>query len=271
MRRESPLRPTLALFLLVLATATPAAAQAIVLPMRCGGTCPARPLVLDSVRVFANVSEHGRASTSVNHGIRNASADTVEGAFFFPIPEGAEVDQVMVHRGPDIEIYGEWTRPEEARLLLDGLARERPRAGLAAYRGRRVIHVRVPAIPPGGVRQIQVGYSQSMPTGGRPITWRYPFSFGAATSPIGHLQLRMEVRTPSGFTDLHSPSHRVDVEWGMEMDRCPAESRCGYMGVTSRRVKRVRLEPAADARRRDFELVYTLAPPGTVRPLLDEP
>ncbi|MFL5383224.1 MAG: VIT domain-containing protein [Longimicrobiaceae bacterium] len=265
------MRPTALLSLLALAVASPAAAQGIVLPVRCGGACPARPLVLDSVRVFASLNEHGIASTYVSHVIRNASSDSVEGAFFFPIPEGAEVDQVMVHLGQDILLYGEWTRPEEARLLLDGLARERPRAGLAAYRGRRVIHVRVPAIPPGGVRQLRIGYSQRVPTDGRPITWRYPLSLGAAASPIGHLQLGMEVSTRSGFTDLRSPTHHVDVQWGTEMGRCPPQSRCGYMSVPSRRVKVVRLEPSADARRRDFELVYVLAPPGTVRPVLEEP
>lgn len=264
------MRRTLLLSLLALAAAAPAAAQGIAIPMRCGGACPARALTIDSVRVWANVSEQGRASTSVNHVIRNVSSNSVEGAFFFPIPEDAVVEQVMVHVRQDIQLIGEWTRPDEARLLLDGLARERPRAGLAAYRGRRMLHVRIPRIAPGAAKDLTISYSQMLPRSGGPVAWRYPLSVGAAASPIGHLTLRMEVRTPSGFTDLRSPSHRVDVEWGTEMGRCPPNARCGYMGVPSRRVKRVRLEPSEATRRRDFELVYVLAPPGTVRPVLDE-
>jgi hypothetical protein len=266
------MRPTALLSLLSLAFAAPAAAQGIVLPLRCGEPCP-RTLALDSVRVWTNVNERGGAVTYVDHVIRNASSRSVEAAFFFPIPEGAEIERAWVQDGPQrkLETYNEWTRPEESRLMLDSLARERPGAGLAAYARVRVMHVRIPPIAPGGVKHVQVGYSQTLPTERRHVAWRYPLSLGAAASPIGHLTLGMEVRTESGFSDLRSPSHRIDVQWGTEMGRCPPQSRCGYTSVPSRRRKVVRLEPSANARRRDFELVYTLAPPGTVRPVLDEP
>ena len=56
------MRPTLFLALLAFVTAAPAAAQGIVLPIRCAATCP-RTLTLDSVQVWANLTVAGRPPT----------------------------------------------------------------------------------------------------------------------------------------------------------------------------------------------------------------
>jgi hypothetical protein len=247
------MRPTFLLALLAIVP-LPISAQGIVLPIRCAATCP-RTLTLDSVTVWANL-DRGRAVTYVDYVVRNQTAGSVEGAFFFPIPTGAEVDRVWVRSGSDLELYNEWTRPEESRLMLDGFARERPDAGLAAYAGMRVVHVRVPPIAPGGSRHLQIGYAQPLRPERGTVAWRYPLSVAAAAAPVGHLELGMTVTTADGFRDLRSPSHAVRIEWGTEMGRCPPQARCGFMGVPSQRVKVVRLEHAADVRARDFELVY---------------
>jgi len=251
------MRTTVLIALLVLAP-VPVDAQGIVVPVRCAGACPGglpRALALDSVSVWANL-ERGQAVTYVNYVIRNASGGSVEGAFFFPLPAGAEMYRVSVQDGRELELYNEWSRPEESRWMLDGLARERPDAGLAAYAGARMVHVRVPSIAPGGVKHMQIGYTQPLAAERGTVTYRYPLSVGAGAAPIGHLDLGMTVTTEAGFTDLRSPSHAVRIEWGTESGRCPPRSRCGTMNVPSRRVKVVRLEHAADVRARDFELVY---------------
>jgi hypothetical protein len=266
------MRPTLLLPLLALAAAAPAAAQAIVIPIRCSGPCP-RTLAIDTAKVWTNVNVQGRAVTYVDHVFRNTTSAPIEAAFFFPIPAGAEVERAWVQDGPQhkLESYNEWTRPEESRLILDGLARQRPGAGLGAYARWRVVHVRVPPIPPGGVKQVQIGYAQTLqPRGGGEIAFRYPLALAASASPIGHLTLGMEIKTRSGFSDLRSPSHPVQITLGMESGPCGPQERCGTRGYPSQRVKVVRLEPGANVRRRDFELTYVLAPPGTVRPLMDE-
>lgn len=209
--------------------------------------------MLDSVRVWANL-ERGQAVTYVDHVIRNTTAESVEGAFFFPLPRGAVVDRVWVRAGQELELYGEWTRPEEARWILEGLARERPEAGLTTYAGMDVIHVRVPAIAPHGVKHLQIGYTQPLRAEGGRIAYRYPLALAAA--PISHLDLGMTVKTEAGFQELRSPTHAVRIEAGMEPGPCAPQERCGSKGYPSHRVRVVRLEHAADAWARDFELVY---------------
>jgi len=249
--------------LLVLLSAAPLAAQGIALPLRCEGACPARlpaTLALDSLRVWANL-ERGRADTYVDYVIRNQTAGTVEGAFFFPLPPGAEVDRVWVRAGSELELYREWSRPEESRLMLDGFARERPDAGLAAYAGARLVHVRVPPIAPGGVKHLQIGYTQPLRTERGAIAYRYPLALAARAAPVGHVDLGMTVKTQDGFVDIRSPTHAVAIQAGMEPGPCRPRERCGTRGYPSHRVKVVRLEHAAGVRARDFELVYVPTQP----------
>jgi hypothetical protein len=248
--------------------AAPVAAQGIVVPVRCQGECPAgphRPMALDSVRAWANL-QRGQAMTYVNHVFRNGTAGTVDGALFFPLPADATLYSVSVvdaalpaHDGSALLQYNEWSGPAESGWILEGLDREQPELGLRAYAGLPVVHVPVRAIPPHGIRHVQVAYMQPLRAESGAITYRYPLGIGAGASPIGHLAVGIEVRSEYGFHDLHSPSHAVDVEWGTESAPCPRQMRCGFRGVTSERVKVVRLRDGADARTQDFAVVFTLA------------
>jgi hypothetical protein len=147
----------------------------------------------------------------------------------------------------------------ESGWIRDGLDREQPELGLRAYGGVPVVHVPIRAIPPHGIRHVQVVYMQPLRAEGGAITYRYPSATGAGASPIGYLTFGMTVKSEYGFHDLHSPSHAVDVEWGTESAPCPRQMRCGSRGVTSERVKVVRLRDGADARTQDIAVVFTLA------------
>lgn len=256
------------LILIFLAVAAPAASQAIVVPVRCHGACPAPERLpalfsMDTVRAWATL-EHGQARTSVNHFFRNATADTADAAFFFPLPADATVYQVSVrdadrpaHDRDALLQYNEWSRPDESRWILEGLVRERPRSPLRAYAGMQVVHVPVRDIPPGANRYLQIQYTQPLRMEDGAIGYRYPLSVGAAAAPIGDLRLGMEVKTEAGFESVGSPSHAVDVRWGMEPGPCLPRERCGTRGHPSERVRVIRLEPGRDVRARDFQVVYT--------------
>lgn len=257
--------PLIAIFSLA---AAPCAAQGIVVPVRCTGECPAgvrlpQQLALDSVQVWATL-ENGGARTSADHTFRNSTDHTVDAAFFFPLPEDAVVYQVSVsdgaranHDNTRLLLYNEWSRPDESRGIMDGLVRDRRGPDLGAYAGQVLVHVPVRDIPPGGVRELQIQYTQPLRMEDGRVTYRYPLSVGARESRIGELRLGMTVKTEAGFVEVGSPSHAVDLELGMESGPCHPRARCGSRGYPSERVRVVRLEPRADDRRRDFRLVYT--------------
>jgi hypothetical protein len=243
------------LALLLLASSAPAAAQGIVVPVRCQGQCAPRSLSVDSVHVWANL-DRGRAETYVNHVFSNETDHEIDGAFFFPLPPDAVIERVAVRQGEELAVYNEWSGPEESRWILEGLARERRDARLGAYTGVNVVHVRIPAIPARGVKHMQIGYSQPLRAENGVVGYRYPLAL-AAEAPVGHLTLGMTVKTEAGFRDVGSPSHAVDVQWGTESGRCLPRERCGTRGFPSERVRVIRLLSVRGVRTRDFELVYT--------------
>jgi len=250
----------LSLLALLSLTASAAAAQASVFPARCPAACPrdsGEVLRIDSMRVWANLARGG-ATTYVDHVVRNATDGTLEGAFFFALPPGATLTQVMVHDSGRVLAYDEWSAPAESRRMLVAALRGQPRSRARAYDGMEIVHVRIAAIPPHGTRRVKIAYTQTLRPDGGAVTYRYPLHLAPAM-PAGALSLGAEVATPAGFVDFGSPSHAVDVRWGSEAARCPPRARCGWTGVASRRKRVVRLADGADARRRDFVLVYTPA------------
>lgn len=243
------------LALSLLAISAPAVAQGILVPVRCQGPCILRSLSIDSVHAWANL-DRGRAETYVNHVFSNGTGADIDGAFFFPLPADAVIERVTIQQGDELEIYNEWSGPDESRWILEGLARERRDARLREYAGANVVHVRIPGIRAHGVKHVQIGYSQPLRAENGVIGYRYPLALAAA-APIGHLTLGMTVKTEAGFRDVGSPSHPVDVQLGTEPGPCQPQERCGTRGYPSERVRVIRLLNAAEARRRDFELRYT--------------
>jgi len=260
------MRAILLVPILTLSAAAPAASQAILLPLRCQGDCPApdrlpRALPADTVGVWAHV-ERGVASTSVSHTFRNETGGVIDGALFFPLPADAEVSHVTVstERG-ELTQYDEWSRDDESRWILEGMARERPRSGVRAFLGRRVLHAPVLAIPARGATTVRVEYTQRLAETREGLAYIYPLSAGG-DAPIGGLSLGLQIRTEAGFRAVASPSHEVEMGWGSEPVPCPRTHRCGTMGATSRRIRVVRMRGGPETRRRDFRMVYTPTPPG---------
>jgi hypothetical protein len=257
---------TLPLLALLSLAAAPAAAQGIVIPLRCDRECPANGslprISVDSVRMWATL-ERGSATTHVDHRFHNELAGAVDAAFFFPLPADATISSVSVYRDGTLDQYNEWSGPDESRWIAEGIARGRDGSGrdasrLEGYAGRALVHVAV-RLPAGAAGRLQIIYRQPIQAENGLHTYRYPLSAGGEAARAGHVALGATVRTETGFRDLRSPSHAVQVEWGTELGRCPPQSACGTTSVPSQRVKVIRLTPAPGDWTRDFELVYTAA------------
>jgi hypothetical protein len=249
------------LALAVLAAPVHVGAQGIAVPVRCTGACPAaqalpRILLGDSVGVSADVKSDG-STTYVNHRFHNSTGGEIDGAFFFPLPDDATVTGASVFDGTELKQYGEWSTPGESRRMLDSIVRASRGSPLRVYRGRNVVHVRIPSIPAHGSVGLKLGYTQPSHGEAGALAYDYPLSAGAGEVPFTHFALTAQVTTARGFGSISSSSHVVEVRAGTEMGRCPPAARCGYTGVPSRRVKVVTLTAGAEAAARDFRLEYT--------------
>ncbi|HST59769.1 MAG TPA: VIT domain-containing protein [Longimicrobium sp.] len=250
---------TVSLLALLALAAAPAAAQGIVIPLRCERACPADGalprMAADSVEVWAAVYP-GVAITHVDHHFH--TEDALDAAFFFPLPADANVYGVSVSFDGGDDQHLPWSDAGESRRIVEGIVRERPDAGLGAYAGTALMHVPV-HIPAGGAHRVQISYAQPMTARGGTFTYRYPLAAGGTAAHAGHVTFGATVTTETGFRDLRSPSHTVEVEWGTEAGPCRPEAACGFTDVPSRRVKIVLFTPGPGDRARDFELVFTPA------------
>jgi len=265
---DTIMRSLLLLPLLALSAAAPAASQAILVPLRCTGDCPApgrlpRALASDTTGLSAVLSR-GSARSAVHFAFRNDTDGVVDGALFLPLPADAIVTTVAVNPlGGQTTQYGDWSRDEESRWVLEGVLRDRPSPGLRAYRGARVLHAPILDIPARGVMVVSVHYTQPLREADGSVAYAYPLSVGGDGPPAGPFKAVVTVESEAGFRALSSPSHELDVRWGSEQVRCPCGSRCGTTGAESHRIKHVRASGDGDRRRKAFELVYTLIPPGS--------
>lgn len=266
---------TLSILVPILLAAAPAAAQAIVVPVGCHGPCrpenQPRLIQVDALRVWIAL-ENGLATTSVTHVFRNHGADTLDAAFFLPVPADGNVYGTSVvdadrpaHDGSALLLYNEWSLPEEARWIAEGLLRDRRTPGLREYARTRLVHVSVRAVPPGGSRRVEVTYNQAIRSVDGRVVHRYPLSVGAEASPIAQVRLGISIETEAGFQELRSPSHAVDEQLGSEIAPCPPEAACGSMGVPTERIKILRVRDETNVPRRDFEVTYVPREPAADR------
>jgi Ca-activated chloride channel family protein len=234
------------LVLMALATAT-ASAQGVIVPVPCR-RCPAPPrpvtmpraLPVKSIKIDTKIAAQV-ATTHVEQIFRNDTDATLEGTYFFPIPESASISEFAIWDG-DRRLVGEVRSREEARRIYDEIVRRQRDPGLLEYAGRDLFQASVFPIPPHSDKRLELTYTQILTAEGGTVAYRYPLGTGRNVAQItGTVSGRVEVEGREPVRNIYSPSHEVDV------------SRSGE------RRARVSFESAAGREPQDFQLFYTLS------------
>jgi Ca-activated chloride channel family protein len=121
--------------------ANPLYAQGIIVPRPCE-TCPRPPrpaqlppaLPVKSIKLDTKINAQV-ATTHVEQIFRNDTDATLEGTYFFPIPETASISEFAIWEG-DRRLVGEVRTREEARRIYDEIVRRQRDPGLLEYAGK---------------------------------------------------------------------------------------------------------------------------------------
>src|ERR671933_2239999 len=175
------------LLLLALLTAT-ADAQGVIVPGPCT-RCPAaesparlpRALPVKAIAIDARISAQV-ATTHVEQVFRNDTDATLEGTYFFPIPESASVAEFAIWDG-DRRLVGEVRSREEARRIYDEIVRRQRDPGLLEYAGRDLFQASVFPIEPRSTKKIDLTYSQVLKSEGGTVSYRYELGSGRRVQP----------------------------------------------------------------------------------------
>jgi Ca-activated chloride channel homolog len=207
-------------FLLLLLSAgfvTIARAQGVIVPGPCE-RCPRPPrpvtlpraLPIKSIKIDTKILSQV-ATTHVEQIFRNDTDATLEGTYFFPIPESASIAEFAIWDG-DRRLVGEVRSREEARRIYDEIVRRQRDPGLLEYAGKDLFQASVYPIPPHSDKKLEITYTQVVRAESGTVAYRYPLGTGRQLAPIGTVAGRITLESKEPLRNVYSPTHAIDVK-----------------------------------------------------------
>lgn len=230
-----------------------ASAQGVIVPIVCD-VRPCRPIprplpqpipqVLPIKSINIDTKINGQvATTHVEQVFRNDSPYTLEGTYFFPIPETASIVEFAIWENGK-KLVGEVRSREEARRIYDEIVRRQRDPGLLEYAGKDLFQSSIFPIPPNSDKKLELTYSQVLKAESGTVAFRYPLGTGNrawvnapprsvpmprptrrpvsyvetdaesqnSNQKIGTVSGRIEITSPQALRNIYSPSHNIDVK-----------------------------------------------------------
>jgi Ca-activated chloride channel family protein len=193
-----------------------ARAQGVIVPGPCE-RCPRPPrpvtlppaLPVKSIKIETRIDAQV-ATTHVEQVFRNDTDATLEGTYFFPIPESASIAEFAIWDG-DRRLVGEVRSREEARRIYDEIVRRKRDPGLLEYAGKDLFQASIFPIPPHSDKKLELTYTQVLRAESGTVSYRYPLGTGRNTQQIGTVSGRVEIESREPLRNVYSPSHAIDI------------------------------------------------------------
>ena len=212
-------------------------AQGVIIPIVCD-IRPCRPLPrpqplpnalpVKSINIDAKINGQV-ATTHVEQVFRNDTPYTLEGTYFFPIPENASIVEFAIWENGK-KLVGEVRSREEARRIYDEIVRRQKDPGLLEYAGKDLFQASIFPIPPNSDKKLELTYSQILKAESGTVAYRYPLGTGrnvwSRPTPIEDVAYRpaaqqqkfgtvsgtVEITGKEALRNIYSPSHEIDVK-----------------------------------------------------------
>jgi Ca-activated chloride channel family protein len=219
-------------------------AQGVIVPIVCD-VRPCRPiprprpiplpvaLPVKSIKLDTKINGQV-ATTHVEQVFRNDTPYTLEGTYFFPIPETASIVEFAIWENGK-KLVGEVRSREEARRIYDEIVRRAKDPGLLEYAGKDLFQASIFPIPPNSDKKLELTYSQVLKAESGTVAYRYPLGTGrnlwSGPVPLSSLSREEQARTDrptinqefgtvsgkieivgkEALRNVYSPSHQIDV------------------------------------------------------------
>jgi hypothetical protein len=210
-------------------------AQGVIIPRPCPSPrCPPipRPIPLPNVLPVKSIKldtkiEGQVATTHVEQVFRNDTNMTLEGTYFFPIPETASVVEFSIWENGK-KLVGEVRSREEARRIYDAIVRSQRDPGLLEYAGKNLLQASIFPIPPLSDKKIELTYSQVLKAESGTVSYTYPLGTGrnlwrnqagvesrpqgVPAQTFGTVSGKIEITGREALRNIYSPSHNLDID-----------------------------------------------------------
>lgn len=217
--------------------ALPVSGQGVIVPIICDiRPCRPRPiprpipipnvLPVKSIQLDTKISGQV-ATTRVEQVFRNDTPHTLEGTYFFPIPETASIVEFSIWENGK-KLVGEVRTREEARRIYDEIVRRQRDPGLLEYAGKDLFQASIFPIPPNSDKKLELVYSQILKAESGTVSYRYPLGtgrnlwqrpagfpdsvrVGMPPQQFGTVSGKIEITGKEALRNVYSPSHKIDV------------------------------------------------------------
>lgn len=221
----------ISIFILLLASA--GFGQGIIIPRPCDlRPCVPRPVPVPNVLPVKSIKLDTKivglvATTHVEQVFRNDTGMTLEGTYFFPLPENASIAEFAIWENGK-RLTGEVRTREEARRIYDEIVRKQRDPGLLEYAGKDLFQASIFPIPPNSDKKLELTYSEVLRADSGTVGYKYPLGTGRnlwqrpqwpvdAARPhvpkqvFGTVSGSIEISANQPLRNIYSPSHKIDV------------------------------------------------------------
>jgi hypothetical protein len=228
--------------LALFAASLPAFSQGIIIPIVCD-TRPCRPrpipqplpnaLPVKSIELDTKIVGQV-ATTHVEQVFRNDTNFTLEGTYFFPIPETASIVEFAIWENGK-KLVGEVRSKEEARRIYDEIVRRQKDPGLLEYAGKDLFQASIFPIPPNSDKKLELTYTEILKADGGTVAYRYPLGMGrnvwanrlpmpmedsvargGTNQKFGTVSGTIEIAGRGTIRNIYSPTHQIDTKMNGE-------------------------------------------------------
>src|SRR6187455_2898430 len=176
--------------------------QGVIIPIVCDiRPCRPRPIpqplpnALPVKSIELDTKINGQiATTHVEQVFRNDTPYTLEGTYFFPIPETASIVEFSIWENGK-KLVGEVRSREEARRIYDEIVRRQKDPGLLEYAGKDLFQASIFPILPHSDKKLEITYTQVVRAEGGTVSYRYPLGVGRQLTQIDSVAGRIEVES----------------------------------------------------------------------------
>jgi Ca-activated chloride channel family protein len=207
----------------------------VIIPIRCDiRPCIPRPvpqpfpnaLPVKSIQLDTKINGQ-IATTHLEQVFRNDTPYTLEGTYFFPIPETASIVEFAIWENGK-KLVGEVRSREEARRIYDEIVRRQRDPGLLEYTGKDLFQASIFPIPPNSDKKLELTYTQVLKAESGTVAYRYPLGTGrnlwarpipynennstTNTQQFGTVSGKIEIVGKEALRNVYSPSHSIDVK-----------------------------------------------------------
>ena len=223
-------------------------AQGVIIPIVCDvRPCRPRPfpqplpnaLPVKSIKLDTKIVGQV-ATTHVEQVFRNDTQYTLEGTYFFPIPETAVIVEFAIWENGK-KLVGEVRSREEARRIYDEIVRRQKDPGLLEYAGKDLFQASIFPIPPNSDKKLELTYTEVLKAESGTVAYRYPLGTGrniwirpqpmpmpmddvrgidrnfgnngnyGPKQKFGTISGTIEITGREALRNIYSPTHKIDV------------------------------------------------------------